>query len=262
MPSLQTQKDFQGVRNLPFCYLRGRDFVATDAVDWDHVPAKSAFNPRDRDPPLKLKTHRETCHAQWSDNDKKVGQLISLRRGEGPKSQSDQALPFIQHGDMVGLENPNIEAAVWRWVKGFHAALYQRPLAASRPLSIQTPFPRGRRGPSGIVIDPILEQHVVAVDLIKRNRIVENLDKVISNKQKLRYECVWRKADAADAWACFFALDIYDWKDLGSHTEKIPARGCVGIYMLPDKAAPPGATLDSDSRIAVPNSDRFDAFAP
>jgi hypothetical protein len=102
---------------------------------------------------------------------------------------------------------------------------------------------------------------VVAVDLIKRNRVVENLDKVISNKQILRYECVWRKADAADAWACFFALDIYDWKDLGSHTEKIPARGCVGIYMLSDKAAPPGATLDSDSRIAVPNSDRFDAFA-
>jgi hypothetical protein len=167
----------------------------------------------------------------------------------------------MQYGDMVGLEKPNIEAAVWRWVMGFHAALYQRHLSASRPLSVQTPFPRGRRGPSGIVIDPILEQHVVAVDLVKRNRVAGNIDVVSSNNEKLRYECVWRKADAADAWACFFALDIYDWKDLGSHSAEIPARGCVGIYMLPDRATPPGAALDSDSRIAVTNMDRFDAFA-
>src|ERR1039458_8862362 len=109
--AVQTQKDFQGVRNLPFCYLCGRDFVATDAVDWDHVPAKSAFSPRDHDPPLKLKTHRETCHAQWSDNDKKVGQLISLRRGEGPKSQRDQALRFIQHGDMVDRKSTRLNSS-------------------------------------------------------------------------------------------------------------------------------------------------------
>jgi hypothetical protein len=259
---MRTPRDFQRVRNLPFCYLCGKEFVPADKVDWDHVPAKSAFNPRDREPPLKLKTHRETCHAQWSDDDKKVGQLISLRRGEGPKSERDQALRFIQHGDMVGLEQPNIEEAVWRWVKGFHAALYQQPLTANRPLSIQTPFPRGRRLDTGIVIDPIFEQHVVAVALIKRNRVEGNLDSVSSNRQKLRYECVWRKADgAADTWACFFALDIYDWKDLGSHSAEIPSRGCVGIYMLPGGETPPAATLDRDSRLEVPNVDRFDPFA-
>jgi hypothetical protein len=261
MPHLRTQKDFKLVRNLPFCYLCGRDFVPTDTVNWDHVPPKSAFSARDREPPLKLKTHQATCHDKLSDHDKKVGQLISLRRGEGPKSQRDQALQFFQQGDMVGLNNPNIELAVWRWIKAFHAALYQQPLTATRPLSVQTPFPRGRSTPSGIVIDPILQQHIIAVEIIKRNRVAGNLDTVISNNQKLRYECVWRKADSEDAWACFFALDIYDWKDLGSHSATIPARGCVGIYMLPSKTAPDGAAFDEGLLIEVLNTDKLDAFA-
>jgi hypothetical protein len=38
---------------------------------------------------------------------------------------------------------------------------------------------------------------------------------------KLRYECVWCRADSGDLWICFFALDIYNWKDLGSHTSKL-----------------------------------------
>jgi len=200
VPRLHTHRDFQNVRHLPFCYLCGRDFLATDSVDWDHVPAKSAFNARDRSPPLKLKTHRETCHAKWSHEDKKAGQLISLRRGQAPRSD-DQALRFMKHGDMVGFENLNIEAAVWRWVKGFHAALYRGPLSASRHVSIQTPFPRGVRGPAGIQVHPILEQHVLAVDLIKRNRAAANLDSVVANREKLTYACVWRRADSADARA-------------------------------------------------------------
>src|ERR1035441_8895490 len=104
MPSLQTQKDFQGVRNLPFCYLCGRDFVATDAVDWDHVPAKSAFSPRDRDPPLKLETHRETCHAQWSDNDKKVGQLISLHEAQSYLYVSTGTGPYNTALDAIAID--------------------------------------------------------------------------------------------------------------------------------------------------------------
>jgi hypothetical protein len=103
---------------------------------------------------------------------------------------------------------------------------------------------------------------VVAVAVVKRNRAAKNLDSVVANRGKLTYACVWRKADSLQkAWACFFALEIYDWKDLGSHTAGIPARSCVGIYMMPDKAPPPDAALDHGSLVAVPNLDVHDAFA-
>jgi hypothetical protein len=51
--------------------------------------------------------------------------LIALRRLEGPKSARDYALQFVHHAslDMVSLENLNIDLAIWRWVRGFHATL-------------------------------------------------------------------------------------------------------------------------------------------
>src|ERR1700730_18569644 len=142
MVRLRCSKDFQGVRGLPFCYLCGRDFVLGDETDHDHVPAKSAFSPRDRTPPLKLKTHRE-CHKKFNIADTKTGQLIALRRGETPKSAKNRALKLVRyrHPDMVALENLDVDAAVWRWVFGFPAALYHRPLDLQRG-DMQTPFPR------------------------------------------------------------------------------------------------------------------------
>jgi hypothetical protein len=261
--SLRVHKHFQRVRKLPFCYLCGRSFEVGDEIDGDHVPPRAAFNPRDRDPTLKLRTHK-ACNASFSVQDRKVAQLIAMRRGESPKSPRDQALQFVQypHG-MVALENLNVEGAIWRWVRGFHAAIYERPLPGDHePLSIQTPFPRGEKKPDGsVAVRSILPQHLLAVDVIKRNRAAGKLDGIIAHRETLRYECVWVKADSGDAHACFFALDIYDWKDLGSHTAEIPARGCVGIYMLPDKTFPLGATLDRESPIAIPNRDVYDPFA-
>ena len=126
MPSLLVHKAFQSARHLPFCYLCGRDFVDDDLVDGDHVPPKAIFNSRDRTPTLKLKTHKK-CNAALSIDDKKIAQLIALRRFDGPKSARDQALQFASYrGGMVALENLNVDAAVWRWVKGFHAALYHQ----------------------------------------------------------------------------------------------------------------------------------------
>ena len=111
-------------------------------------------------------------------------------------------------------------------------------------VSIQTPFPRGERRADGIRIIPILQQHVLAVDTIKRNRAAENLDTITANRGKLRYECVWCEGDAGGEWVCMFALDIYDWRDLGSHTAAIPSRGCVGMYLLPDRSVPEAAARD------------------
>lgn len=91
MLTLRVHKDFQEVRHLPFCYLCGRDFVLGDKVDGDHVPPKAAFNARDKEPPLKLKTH-VACNSAWKVDDRKIAQLIALRRREGPSSHRDQAL--------------------------------------------------------------------------------------------------------------------------------------------------------------------------
>ena len=59
-----------------------------------------------------------------------------------------------------------------------------------------------------------------------------------------------------------FALDIYDWKDLGSHTGQIPARGCAGVYALQDYSLPAGATVGRRPVIEIQNRDALDPFGP
>lgn len=129
-------------------------------------------------------------------------------------------------------------------------------------VSIQTPFPRGEQPADGIRSIPILQQHVLAVDTIKRNRVAENLDTVTANRGKLRYECVWCEGDTGSEWVCLFALDIYDWRDLGSNTAEIPSRGGVGMYLLPDRSVPEAAARDLKQTVAVPDHDVLDPFAP
>lgn len=58
----------------------------------------------------------------------------------------------------------------------------------------------------------------------------------------------------------FFALDIYDWKDLGK-MDYLPACGCAGFYVLPSGMLPPGATAAANPSIIAPTSDPFDAFS-
>jgi hypothetical protein len=259
---LRWPKDFRAVQDLPFCYLCGTEFIENLETDRDHVPPKSVFNPRDRQPPLKLKTHK-SCNGRFSIDDKKIGQLIALRRGERPTSARDNALRLVHypHLDMVALENLNVDAAIWRWVAGFHAALYRNSLVGARG-TIQTPFPRADKEYGRVTIERILRQNLEFIDNIKRNRAHNNLDRLVSNNRKLIYECVWSQFDKGTRWFCMFALDIYDWKDLGSHTTEIPARGCTGFYELPDGSAPESAARDHARTIITPNYDIFDPFAP
>jgi len=82
------------IRYLPFCYLCRRKFVKEDQVDGDHVPPRTAFNSRDKEPPLKLKTH-VACDSALKVEDRKIGQLIALRRGEGLEFERDVAGAII-----------------------------------------------------------------------------------------------------------------------------------------------------------------------
>jgi hypothetical protein len=259
MVSLLRQKDFRAARSLAFCYLCGRDFVDGDSQNRDHVPPECIFMPADREP-LLLPAHT-ACNKSYELLDEKIGQLVALRYGKVPEDPEHRRLKFAVSllGDQGAVMNLDIDGAVWRWIAGFHAALYREPGVGING-SLVTPFPKARMVHGRPVLDPLRVQHPLFVETIKSNRRRDNLDRISCNKGKLTYECVWQQADNGGPWMCVFALDIYDWKDLG-RTPGVPARGCAGFYVTPTKTVPVNATRAVKSPIIVPTSDPLDAFA-
>jgi len=258
MVSLVTQQHRRAAQNLPFCYLCGKDFVDGDDTNTDHVPPKSIFAVKDRDP-LVLKSHKVCNEAQTRD-DEKIGQLIALRYRKVPSPENSRLrFGFSQHGHAV-VSNLNIEKAVWRWIGGFHAALYQGSAIGSRG-SLVTPFSRAEKVNGAYTVQPLRPQHEIFVQTIKSNRVQGSLDRIRCNKGKLIYECVWDQSDNDGPWMCIFALDIYDWKDLGA-TPLSPPRGCAGFYVLPSGTAPPNASRGKTASIIIPTYDPLDPFSP
>jgi hypothetical protein len=260
MVSLLCQGDFRSVQSLPFCYLCGRAFAPGDNKNRDHVPPECIFAPPDREP-LWLPAHT-ACNSAYRLLDEKIGQLIALRYGKVPRQAAHRRLRFAysRHRNLGAVVNLDIDRAVWRWIAGFHAALYREPGVGIQG-SLVTPFPKARMLNGRPVFAPLLVQHRLFVQTIKANRARGNLDHIVCNKGKLTYECVWQQADNGGPWMCVFALDIYDWKDLGQ-TSVLPVRGCAGFYVTPARTVPANATRAVASSIIIPTSDRLDAFAP
>jgi hypothetical protein len=257
MISLTTQADFRGVQTLSFCYLCGEDFAPGDNINRDHVPPQSAIAKRDREP-LCLPTH-VGCNGLHQLTDEKIGQLIALRRSELPKRHARRLrFALSKHGAHGAVTNLRVDVAVWRWVAGFHAALYRTSPMGIRG-SLVTPFPRGQNLGGTVVIEALKPQHQLIVHTIKQNRARGNLDRINCNKGNVLYDCVWCQSDNQGPWMCMFALDIYDWKDLG-RTEGLPARGCAGHYVLPSNGVPINAARNITSRLYIPVIDRFDPF--
>lgn len=259
MVTLSTRRDFRGVQTLPFCYVCGHDFAPGDSTNRDHVPARKVFHVRDREPPLWLPTHRK-CNQDHSPVDQKMAQLIGLRRFETPKLRDRQLdIKEVRPG-LAAVFNLDIEAVVWRWVCAFHAALYREPVPnVPMKRTLVTPFPRAKSmWPPAI--DPLLPQHPAFVHTIKQQRALRNVDRITSNSNKLRYECVWAQFDNNNSWFCIFGLDLYDWKDLGVSGGE-PARGCTGAYVLPSGCPPETATRTRVTPIMIPNLDPLDPFA-
>ncbi|HEY4048775.1 MAG TPA: hypothetical protein VGM27_18070 [Acidobacteriaceae bacterium] len=260
MPTLATQKDFRAVQTLPFCYVCGREFEDGDNINRDHLPPQNTFAKRDRIPALWLPTHYD-CNAAYKLLDEKIGQLISLKRYYQPSSPRHRRLRFslFPRQGLGAVINVDVDGAIWRWIRGFHAALYRRYMPETQMRALVTPLPRARNSAFGPVFDPLLPQHRVAVELIKTNRAKRNLDSIKSNNSKFTYECVWQQSDDKRAWACFFAMDIYQWKDLGG-TGVQPSRGCAGLYILPSGQIPAAATQGTSTAILAPNLDPLDPF--
>jgi hypothetical protein len=260
MPSLTTQREYRAVQNLPFCYLCGKTFTPADLKNRDHVPPQCIFLAVDREP-LLLPTHT-ACNSGETEADEKIGQLIALRYGKAPTRHKRLDIAFLRNGHSA-LMNLDVDAAVWRWVRGCHAALYGEPLAGRFLVDIKgalvTPFPRAPKDTAQV--EQIRPQHAAFVRAIKLNRIKRNLDRVVTNKGRFTYECVWGQSDSGGPWMCFFAINVYDWKDLGNTGQHL-ARGCAGFYICCSQKAPANASKAVSSPIIIPNYDPLDPFAP
>lgn len=253
---LQSQGDFKSVRNLPFCYVCGLQFYPEDECDSDHVPPQTIFAKLDRQP-LKLKTHKR-CNERHSGDDQNFGQLIGASEGRAPSDPKNFRLKITPISSGVGgISNLNVDAAIFRWVMGCHAALY-REYIGTKEYSVVSPFPRADQIDGGpFRLRHLLPQHPLFVETIKTQRMHDELDRIATNRGKFVYECVWGQLDRGTGWICMFAINLYDWKTLGQ-TPIGPQRGCAGCYSLPN--LPRGATTVKDWKIVHPNLDPLDPF--
>ncbi|MHB1756803.1 MAG: hypothetical protein ACYCT9_04735 [Leptospirillum sp.] len=237
------------------------------------MPPKNAFAIKDRTPPLILKTHK-ACNSTHETTDELIGQLVALERGDVTPDPANRRLRMeVYLGQAFGsVTNVNVVEAVWRYIRGFHTALYRKPLFLGTH-TITTPFTRGQIIDNELVLDGLKQDQFFAiVQAIKNQRAAGNVDRIISNNRKVIYECVWVYADDRNAVesgqraitrrrACFFALDIYNWKRLG-YVGVVPEHGCAGAYFALDGQAPIGASLYEDSAPSISNQDPWDPFAP
>jgi hypothetical protein len=249
---------------LPFCYACGKDFTSEDIKSDDHVPPKTCFLEEDRTFPLKLPTHL-SCNQNRHLTDEAFGQLMALKHGK----QIDEKIWRLEFsafkksdtGATLGaLTNVNIDDEIRRWIRCFHAALYQEALPVKTYISLETPFPRARLTPLGPKPEDVRPQHLLFVETIKRNRLAGSLDVIRANNGKLQYECVWDQADNG-TWICIFALDLYSWKDLGDINNFQP-RGCAGSYYLPSKRTPKLGAVGTKLIAPIVNIDKYDPFSP
>lgn len=151
----------------------------------------------------------------------------------------------------------DVRAAIRRWVRGFHAALYREYLPADSTFATYPPLPEGMRVGDYGRFNPVPDVIAKFAEELKRNRAVKNLDGVVCRNRKCRYECVWRKADDG-RWVCIYGLDLYNWSDLGARNQ--PPRGCVGCYRRPSGGVPSRASTATRLILNVDMTSPLDPF--
>lgn len=228
---------------MPFCYICAQDFESGAQITRDHVPPSILFAKSDRNVPLVLPTHQVCNHSQSAD-DEVIDHLVRMLRGESVAQYARRpdlfGGTFPDGSTGVGSKGLDLKKIIWRWVRGFHAALYRSPVRRCG-FRVFPPFPEGRV--VGDRVEPVDVPEVIPhfVEEINRNRATGTVDSLICRRGQCRYECVWTQADSGH-WFCVWALDIYGWSQLGdiNHFQR---RGCVGMYRLLDQPVPVGAEV-------------------
>ncbi len=84
MPTnLDNQVALRKAQQLSFCYVCGRTMPPGETLNRDHLPPKTIFAQKDREPPLILRTH-SNCNQRQSGNDEIIGQLVQAIHGKYP----------------------------------------------------------------------------------------------------------------------------------------------------------------------------------
>jgi len=259
---LEFQRDFRQMQRLAFCYLCAKTFAnASDVLSRDHVPNTALFAISDREPALILPTHSR-CNHDRSAEDELITQLVGVLRGRRMVKRARR--PTIVGGTFpdgskgVGALGVPLRQMIFRWVTGFHAALYGEPLGPSGHMTF-LPLPEGRvegNRVDAVAVPDAVREFVLA---LRRNRMTGTLDQILCRNGKCRYECVWDQADDGRR-ICIWALNLYDWKNLGD-TLHFEPRGCVGAYYPENGRIPSSATLATRLHVDVPTTNSLDPFA-
>ncbi len=260
---IKTHKQLRQLARLNFCYKCGEDFKKEKEKTRDHVPPKSIFLKKDRTRPLILSAHND-CNNDESWADEIMGELITFLNGiHPPKNKLKVKLKLAENLEnnqpVLVSENINIRGFIWRCVKAFHAALYKEYLPQETRNWVDPPVPPGTKNNKGITFEKLPEQFRTFVKTIKQNRMAGKTDRIECFNGKCIYECVWEQMDGGE-WSCIFALNIYDWKNLGDPTHQ-KRRGCVGFYM-PDTGLPEVASTGIARTLEMPisNLEPLDPF--
>ena len=259
--NLLTQKELSKCRSLSFCYICGKRLAGSEDRNRDHVPPKNIFADSDRNPPLILPVHVK-CNSDHSENDEIIGQLVNLLHGKVFRSEM-QKIKFgvvpkkDKDAPLTYTYGVNYKSVFWRWIMGFHAALYRSPVASGTSGNIHLPFPTGYNKDNTLKFEPMPSQQSLFVHEIKRNRTAGTLDRIQCYNGKCTYECFWTQFDNSDKWLCVFALRLYDWENLGP--PQLKQRGCVGFYSSPSD--PPSEAIRATRILfALPNMEPLDPF--
>jgi hypothetical protein len=258
--TLTTQNQFRAVQRRSFCYLCAETFRDGDNINRDHVPPSRLFAQADREPSLWLPTHGQ-CNSNRSADDEVITQLIGNLHGRPIAERGRQprfAAGTFPDGTLGVGAALQLRPIIFRWVCGFHAALYDEPLGPAESF-IFPPVPEGRVGENQIDPLPIPDVAPHLVTELKRNRLTVTIDSIICRNGRCHYECVWTQADDGRR-ICVWALNIYDWRELGDTTHFEP-RGCVGVYRLKNGTVPRNAAIATRLHFSVAGGDRLDPFA-
>lgn len=265
MVSLSTQQAIRVAQELSFCFDCGESFHAGCERENhpDHIPPKAVFAESDRNFPVKVACHRR-CNGGNHLVDETIGQLLATLHGKAVREDVVPRVkgePFPVKGSEVPfgcISHPDLAKEIWRWVRAFHAALYQQYLADDVIHTVLPPVPQGRMTPDGPLIEERLEDQAYLTELLKQNRSSGRLDEIVANNGKLHYICNWSPPMTDEKRVCVFGLNLYDWKSLGS--EHFEPRGCVGRYVVNESELPPTASVQSCIHVPYVSLDRLDPF--
>jgi hypothetical protein len=101
----------------------------------------------------------------------------------------------------LGAVGVDLKGIIWRWVRGFHAALYQEAMPYGSRYSVIPPLPEGRIVGSRVEPVPLAEVTPEFVAEIKRNRATRTLDTILCRNRHCGMSACGRKPTTAGASA-------------------------------------------------------------